>query len=390
MQQIRTNTVAAVAAAICIAGALPVAAHAQSCPANSNALGTSRILVVAPTDYMRLGTMQYPETLPLADKEVVLTFDDGPLPPHSNKILDILTSECVKATFFIIGRMARQFPDVVRREYAAGYTIGAHSQNHPLRFHKLSGDHLHHEIDDGIASVRAALGDPKHLAPFFRIPALYRTDEIDHELAVRSLVTFSADVVADDWHRRITPAQIIKRAMSRLEKRGKGSILLLHDIHPATVAALPGLLKELKDRGYHIVQVVAPAPAEPETVGGPEVWPQASSLPDQIINNGAPAAAWPQTNVNVAPDNASGPQLPVPSVQDFGISLQGQMLLGAELGLRSSLDVPSDYGGFRHEQLRSHRRWADNNGRRQHAAIRRAGSTASASATKPTWNRQGN
>jgi hypothetical protein len=100
MQQIRTNTVAAVAATICIAGALPVAAHALSCPANSNALGTSRILVVAPTDYMRLGTMQYPETLPL--------------PPHSNKILDILTSECVKATFFIIGRMARQFPDVVR------------------------------------------------------------------------------------------------------------------------------------------------------------------------------------------------------------------------------------------------------------------------------------
>jgi peptidoglycan/xylan/chitin deacetylase (PgdA/CDA1 family) len=114
MRQIGTNTVAAVAAAICIAGAFPVVAYAQSCPANPNALGTSRILVVAPTDYMRLGTMQYPETLPLADKEVVLTFDDGPLPPHSNKILDILTSECVKATIFIIGRMARQFPDVVR------------------------------------------------------------------------------------------------------------------------------------------------------------------------------------------------------------------------------------------------------------------------------------
>src|SRR4029077_19244631 len=83
-------------------------------------------------DYMRLGTMQYSETLTLADKEVVLTFDDGPLPPHSNKILDILTSECVKATFFISGRMARQLLDVVRREYAAGYTIGAHSQNHPM------------------------------------------------------------------------------------------------------------------------------------------------------------------------------------------------------------------------------------------------------------------
>jgi hypothetical protein len=86
-------------------------------------------------------------------------------------------------------------------------------------------------IDDGIASLSAALGDTKDLAPFFRIPGLYRTDEIDHELAVRSLVTFSADIVADDWHRHTTPAQIIKRAMSRLEKRGKGSILLLHDIH---------------------------------------------------------------------------------------------------------------------------------------------------------------
>jgi peptidoglycan/xylan/chitin deacetylase (PgdA/CDA1 family) len=120
--------------------AFPVAAHAQNCPANPNGLGTSRILVLAPTDYMRLGTMRDPETLPLADKEVVLTFDNGPLPPYSNKILDILTSECVKATFFIIGRMARQFPDVVRREYATRYSIGAHSQNHPLRFQKLSRD----------------------------------------------------------------------------------------------------------------------------------------------------------------------------------------------------------------------------------------------------------
>ena len=209
----------------------------------------------------------------------------------------------------------------------------AHSQNHPFRFQNLSGDHLHREIDDGIESVQAALGDPNHLAPFFRVPGLNRTDEIDHELAVRSLVTFSADVVADDWYRRITPDQIIKRAMSRLEKRGKGSILLLHDIHPTTVAALPGLLKELKDRGYHIVHLVPPAPAELETVAGPKAWSLASGLPNQIIYNGARTAVWPQTDVNVAPNNPSGPQLPVPSVQDFGISLQGQLLLGAELGM---------------------------------------------------------
>ena len=99
------------------------------------------------------------------------------------------------------------------------------------------------------------------------------------------------------------------------------------------VAALPGLLKELKDRGYHIVQVVPPAPTELETVAGPKASPLASDLTDQIIYNGGRTAAWPQTDVNVAPDNTSGPQLPMPSVQNFGISFQGQLLLGAELGM---------------------------------------------------------
>jgi peptidoglycan/xylan/chitin deacetylase (PgdA/CDA1 family) len=269
MHLVRTIILSA-AIGISSASLIAISAHAQECPGNPNALGTSRALVVGPAQYTRLGTMQYPETLPLADKEVVLTFDDCPLPRYSNQIVDILTSECVKATFFIIGRMAQQYPDVVRREYAAGQTIGAHSQNHPLRFQKLSADNLLRDIDEGIASVSAALGNPKDLAPFFRIPGLYRTDEIDHELAARSLVTFSADVVADDWYHRITPARIIKRAMSRLEKRGKGSILLLHDIHPTTVAALPGLLKELKDHGYRIVQVVPPVPTKPDTVGEPK------------------------------------------------------------------------------------------------------------------------
>ena len=157
---------AALAAASGIAGAFLAAApaRAENCPGNPNALGTTRVLVVGPGEYTQLGTMQYPQTLPLADKEVVLTFDDGPLPPYSNQILDILTSQCVKATYFIIGEMARAFPDVVRREYEAGDTIGTHSQNHPSRFERLSGDKLRHEIDDGIASVSAALGDPNDRA----------------------------------------------------------------------------------------------------------------------------------------------------------------------------------------------------------------------------------
>ena len=106
-------------------------ASAADCPGNPGALGTSRTLVVDPREHPRIGTMQYAETLPLQDHEVVLTFDDGPLPPHSTQVLDILASQCVKATFFIIGRMARDFPEGVRRVRDAGHTIGTHSQNHP-------------------------------------------------------------------------------------------------------------------------------------------------------------------------------------------------------------------------------------------------------------------
>ena len=82
-------------------------------------------------EHPRIGTMQYAETLPLADGEVVLTFDDGPLPKYSNRILEILASQCVKATFFLVGRQAQANPEGVRKVRDAGHTVATHSQNHP-------------------------------------------------------------------------------------------------------------------------------------------------------------------------------------------------------------------------------------------------------------------
>src|ERR1700758_3591018 len=99
------------------------AASAADCPGHPDALGTSRTLVVDPREHPRIGTMQYPETLPLADHEVVLTFDDGPLPKYSNQVLAILASQCVKATFFTIGSQARFNPEGVRKLVAAGHTV---------------------------------------------------------------------------------------------------------------------------------------------------------------------------------------------------------------------------------------------------------------------------
>jgi peptidoglycan/xylan/chitin deacetylase (PgdA/CDA1 family) len=92
---------------------------AAECLGKPDALGTSRTLMVDPIEHVRIGTMQYPETLPLADHEVVLTFDDGPLPPYTSRVLDILASECVKATFFLVGQMAKAHPGTVRQIHAA-------------------------------------------------------------------------------------------------------------------------------------------------------------------------------------------------------------------------------------------------------------------------------
>jgi len=149
-----------------------------------------------------------------------------------------------------------------RRVFNAGHTIGTHSQRHPLGFQHLSAQRVEQEVDGGIASVDAALGDPKAVAPFFRIPGLVRSSTVESFLASKQLVTWSADVVADDWFRGIKPNQIVQRAMRRLNEKGRG-ILLLHDIHPATAMALPSLLKELKEQGYHVVHVV-PAGERPK------------------------------------------------------------------------------------------------------------------------------
>jgi peptidoglycan/xylan/chitin deacetylase (PgdA/CDA1 family) len=290
---------------------------AANCPGHPDALGTSRVLAIDPAEYPRIGRMQYPDSLPLADKEVVLTFDDGPLPPYSSQILDILASQCVKATYFLVGEMARAFPAAVRRIYEEGHTIGTHSDDHPIRFGQLPIDKMRQEIDWGISDVSAALGDPKYLAPFFRIPGLARSDTVESELAARGLSVFSSDTVADDWHHRIGGKQIIAAAMRRLEARGKG-ILLLHDIHPRTVTALPGLLKELKDKGFHIVQVVPAASYVIAMANKPKARIVASALPgepmigDNLDRRGQPR--WPQGAANVAPEDSA---LPVPDVAAF-------------------------------------------------------------------------
>jgi peptidoglycan-N-acetylglucosamine deacetylase len=287
-------------------GVAAVPASAADCPGNPAALGTSRTLVVDPNEHRRVGTMQYEETLPLKDHEVVLTFDDGPLPPHSTQVLDILAAQCVKANFFIIGRMARSFPEGVRRVRDAGHSIGTHTQNHPLSMNRMPIERARQEIDDGIAATEAALGAGGGLSPFFRIPGLLRAEAVEDYLASKGIQTWSADFPADDW-RHIPAARVYDLAMKRLEAKGKG-ILLLHDIQGRTVQALPKILHELKARGFRIVHVVAATPDRPKTPTEPQEW-QLHPVSETIA-----IARWPKVRSFVFADT---PTLPAPALPDF-------------------------------------------------------------------------
>ena len=245
-------------------------ASAADCPGHPDALGTSRTLVVDPREYPIIGTMQYAKTLPLRDHEVVLTFDDGPIPKNSYQVLDILAAQCVKATFFLVGQQARANPEGVRKVRDAGHTVATHTQNHPSNMQRMPIDRAQKEIEDGIASVTAALADGSAPAPFFRIPGLGRNDAIETYAESKGIQLWSADFPADDWH-RISPQRVYDLAIKRLEAKGKG-ILLLHDIQARTVAALPKILQTLKARGYHIVHVVPATPERPATPTEPQQW----------------------------------------------------------------------------------------------------------------------
>jgi peptidoglycan/xylan/chitin deacetylase (PgdA/CDA1 family) len=289
---------------LCLAAGM-VPALAETCPGNPDAIGTSRTITVNPASLPQIGTLQYPTTLPLEDHEVALTFDDGPLPPWSNHILDTLKANCVKATYFLVGSMAHAYPSVVRRIYNEGHTIGTHSQNHPFGFERLPLAREEQEVTMGIASVQAALGDPKALSPFFRVPGLGRTKGIDQFLASHSITVWSTDTSADDWHRGITPAMIVKLAISRLDSKNHRGVLLLHDIHPATALALPVLLKELKAHGYHIVQVVAPGE-------------RPASLPEPTTTAKAEKPAFPAVVKTSAP--ADKPAAAAPAVAKTSVT----------------------------------------------------------------------
>jgi peptidoglycan-N-acetylglucosamine deacetylase len=215
--------------------------------------GVNRVLVIDPAKYCRIGTRTYKSPLPLEHREVILTFDDGPLPPYTDCVLDTLAAERVRAVFFVVGRMARRWPHLVRRAFFEGHTVGTHTENH-LDLSQLSVADAVLEVDAGIASGVAALKGIGAIAPYFRFPFEHNSADVEAHLVSGGIASWGADVVPEDWT-DITPKQLVKRVLNGLETTGNG-IIMLHDIQERTVRALPDLLRQLKYCGYSISHAI--------------------------------------------------------------------------------------------------------------------------------------
>jgi peptidoglycan-N-acetylglucosamine deacetylase len=243
--------------AVAVAGSQ--AAAQAACPGNADALSTERVLVVDPAIYPRVGRKHFPQTLPLKPKQVVLTFDDGPEPATTGRVLDALKRECVRASFFVLGRSAAAHPALVRRALQEGHTVAHHSFAHPLLNH-MPVDAAEAEINRGFAAVDAALYGKvgrSPVTPFFRFPGFASNHPLLDRLERRHIAVFGADLWASDWN-PMTPAQQLALVLERLDAT-RGGILLFHDTKLQTAAMLPEFLRALKNRGYSVVHVTPPA-----------------------------------------------------------------------------------------------------------------------------------
>jgi peptidoglycan/xylan/chitin deacetylase (PgdA/CDA1 family) len=234
-------------------------AQAADCP-RTGTLGTARILAVDAAQAPRVGSKNFPPTLPLDDHEVVLTFDDGPWPPTTPRVLAALAKDCVRATFFLIGKPASEHPELVRRIAAEGHTIGHHTWLHRSLMRIKPGETTE-EIDHGISAVEMALhgtATTTPSTPFFRFPGFETTAATLDLLQSRGIMVFGTDLWASDWI-PMTPAQQLKLLTDRLKHARKG-IILLHDPKAQTAAMLPDFLRYLKNNHYRVVHLVPAAP----------------------------------------------------------------------------------------------------------------------------------
>jgi peptidoglycan/xylan/chitin deacetylase (PgdA/CDA1 family) len=252
----RIAAVVAASLVVGIAGASMAQAQGTQC-ANPNGLGVARTVEIDTTAGPGFGFEQYKAHDFLLLKEVVFTFDDGPWPNNTKAVLDALASHCTKAIFFPIGKHALYHPEILKEVAAAGHSVGGHTWSH-ANLSKAKGDTATEEIEKGFSAIKLAIGT--NPVPFFRFPYLQDPEAARVYLGSRNVAMFSHDLDSFDFKMR-KPEDVVKSIMTKLEKKGKG-IILMHDFQQSTAKAMPELLNELKAKGYKVVHMKAKAPLQ--------------------------------------------------------------------------------------------------------------------------------
>ena len=273
-------------------GALLVGASAQApgqCSPGS--IGLFRTIEIDTRGAPRFGLQQYKGNDPLRDREVILTFDDGPHKQLTQPVLEALDAHCTKATFFMVGQRALQYPELVRAVASRGHTVGTHTWSHQ-NLAKLEPAEATAEIEMAISAVQKSLG--ASAAPFFRFPYLAYSTPMHAHLASRNTGIFSIDIDSYDFKTR-SPTVVIRNVMRQLDEKGRG-IILFHDIQPSTAGALNQLLAELKAKGFKVVHMVpkqsqATVAEYDRRVGNPNSR-RLASLPIPIAQRGIVSPAW--------------------------------------------------------------------------------------------------
>src|SRR6266704_3606485 len=237
----------------------PVSPQPKTACANPDALGVSRVVEIDTTGGPGFGFAHYKQLDFLTDKEIVLTFDDGPWPVNTPSVLKSLADECTKAVFFPIGKHASYHPEILKQVAAAGHSVGAHTWSHAnLNAKKMNEQQARDEIEKGFSAVKLAMGAAP--SPFFRFPQLQHGPASMAYLGSRNVAMFSCDLDSFDFKAKYA-TQVINSVLTKLENSGKG-IILMHDFQKHTAEALPTLLGRLKAGGYKVVQMRAKAPLQ--------------------------------------------------------------------------------------------------------------------------------
>lgn len=179
---------------------------------------------------------------------VALTFDDGPHPEFTPKLLDILKKRNVRATFYLIGKNVTAHPEIVRRMVAEGHEIGNHTYNHPA-LSKMGAARVKSELDRTTTAIRDAAGvTPATMRPPYGATNASLNRRIREEFSM-PVIMWSVD--PQDWRYRNA-----SRVSSHIINNAKpGDIILAHDIHASTIAAMPAVVDALLAKGFQFLTV---------------------------------------------------------------------------------------------------------------------------------------